>query len=164
MEGYDVLKLIFLFIIFIEAFVMGVMPVKVKKCKNNPSVLGVANAFSGGVFISISLMHIMPEQTGSYQEFMCNRFNERNPGDDCPEFFPLPYLLLVCGYVVILVLDKVLFDSHPMIHDHNGHAAGDDHDSIVKKSVTRASLTLNEKVGEIADQTNSPEIREKLRA
>jgi len=61
MEDYNKLKLAFIFIFFFEAFLMGILPILVKGCKSSPSVLGVANAFSGGVFISIALMHIMPE-------------------------------------------------------------------------------------------------------
>ena len=121
MKDYDVLKLIFIFVVFFEAFLMGLLPVKVKQCKDSPSVLGVANAFSGGVFISIALMHIMPEQTESYSDHMCKQYQKKHPGEDCPDAFTLPYLLLVSGYTIILVLDKVLFDAHSMLHDDDHH-------------------------------------------
>jgi len=61
MQDYDLIKLAFIFIFFLEAFLMGIIPILIKGCNNSPSILGVANAFSGGVFLAIALMHIMPE-------------------------------------------------------------------------------------------------------
>ena len=40
---------------------MGMIPVKVKSFRESTNILAIANAFSGGVFIAIALMHIMPE-------------------------------------------------------------------------------------------------------
>jgi hypothetical protein len=61
MENYNILKIIFIIVALLEAFLMGIIPVKCKYFKESPGVLGVANAFSGGVFLAICLMHIMPE-------------------------------------------------------------------------------------------------------
>jgi len=68
MENYNILKIIFIIVALLEAFLMGIIPVKCKYFKESPGVLGIANAFSGGVFLAICLMHIMPEQTKSYNE------------------------------------------------------------------------------------------------
>jgi zinc transporter 1/2/3 len=57
----DWLKLGFIIVSFSEALIMGLIPVKVKSFRESPRILGVANAFSGGVFLAIALMHIMPE-------------------------------------------------------------------------------------------------------
>jgi len=46
---------------------------------------------------------------------------------------PLPFLLLVSGYTIILVIDKVLFDTHAILgHDDDGHGGGE---SMLRKSV-----------------------------
>ena len=66
------IQIIFIFVAFFEALLMGLLPVKCKAFSNSPAVLGIANAFSGGVFISIATMHIMPEQTDSYAEWYAN--------------------------------------------------------------------------------------------
>jgi len=52
---------VFVFVSFVEAFGMGMIPVLSKTFRESPKILGVANAFSGGVFLAIALMHIMPE-------------------------------------------------------------------------------------------------------
>ena len=84
---------------------MGLIPIKLKSFRESPQILGVANAFSGGVFLAISLVHIMPEQTESYAEQAEKGVISKNLGE-----FPIPYILLVLGYTLILVIDKVLFN------------------------------------------------------
>ena len=54
-------KIIFIIIAFLEAAILGVIPIKSAKFRKSPMALGVANAFSGGVFLAIAFMHIMPE-------------------------------------------------------------------------------------------------------
>jgi len=92
--------------VFLEATIMGLLPVLSKTFTENPTIISLANAFSGGVFLAICTLHIMPEQTESWIEM-----------DDSD--LPLPFALLVSGYTLILVLDRVLFDSHDDPHkDH----------------------------------------------
>ena len=55
------LKIGFITWIFFEGFLAGMIPVKSVKFRESSKILGVANAFAGGVFISIAFMHIMPE-------------------------------------------------------------------------------------------------------
>mmetsp|Transcript_35712 Transcript_35712/g.54655 ORF Transcript_35712/g.54655 Transcript_35712/m.54655 type:complete len:136 (+) Transcript_35712:23-430(+) len=94
-ESNDWVKLTFVILAFLEAFILGMLPVWVKAFKESPRLLGIANAFAGGVFLAIALLHIMPEQVKAYSE-----------GSE----FPLPFLLLVCGYTIILILDKIVLD------------------------------------------------------
>lgn len=91
---------------------MGVIPVKVKSFRESPKILGIANAFSGGVFLAISLMHIMPEQSENYDSL-----GEEGEISENLANFPMPYLLLVSGYTLILVIDRVLFDSHDILEE-----------------------------------------------
>jgi len=61
MKEGNIYKLLFMSIALIEALFMGYLPVKWKRFRESPKILGVANAFAGGIFVSIALMHIMPE-------------------------------------------------------------------------------------------------------
>lgn len=76
--------------------------------------MGIANSFAGGVFLAIALVHIMPEQSASYIEY-----KKEKGGDaaDKDEFFPLPEFLVFCGYTLILIIDKVMFDTHALFDD-----------------------------------------------
>ena len=62
-------QIIFIFVSFAEALAFGLIPVKCKAFKESPRALGIANAFAGGTFIAIALLHIMPEQVASYAEW-----------------------------------------------------------------------------------------------
>lgn len=127
METYNWLKLAFIFFAFLEAFLMGLLPVKVKSFRESLTILGIANAFSGGVFIAIALLHIMPEATEHWNEYQCEQYKEANPDKkSCPDFYQVQFLILVSGYGLMLILDKVVFDAHSMLHDdEEGHEHGE---------------------------------------
>jgi len=115
------IKVAFMILSTIEAVGLGILPATSKNFKENPKVLGIANAFSGGVFIAISLLHIMPEQSFGWD---CKEWKKQvcDKGDPFP--LPLPFVLLCTGYILILVLDKVLFDTHAIFGDDHGEIAG----------------------------------------
>lgn len=114
------IKIISIFIFLAEGFGLGVLPVFCKAFSENPRVLGIANAFSGGVFLAIAMMHIMPEQVEGWKEYR----EDQGKGAE----FPAPFLFAISGYTLMLVLDKVLFDAHPLgtedDHDHINPAGG----------------------------------------
>ena len=56
------LKLGLIAIIILESILLGLIPIKVAAFRDNKNVLSIANAFSGGVFLSIALIHIIPDQ------------------------------------------------------------------------------------------------------
>jgi zinc transporter 1/2/3 len=56
--------------VFLIAFISGLLPAKIKGCGKNPVFMGLANAFSGGLFLAIALVHILPEVTQEYNEYI----------------------------------------------------------------------------------------------
>jgi len=83
------------------------LPYLSANCRKNPKVLGVGNAFAGGVFVAIAFVHILPEQIELYQTYML----EQDPSRTTEYLFPLPEFCLFLGYTLILTIDKVLFDA-----------------------------------------------------
>ncbi|CAI2372605.1 unnamed protein product [Moneuplotes crassus] len=126
-SGVIIIKVVFIILIAAMAFVAGILPGIIPWCKRSTNVLGIANAFSGGVFLAIAFLHILPEATSGYREFMeqhehseryapCLRHgNEEEP-------FPLPFALAFVGYAFILLIDKVIFDTHSLVDGH-GHGS-----------------------------------------
>ena len=113
------IKVAFIFVCFAEGMISGLIPTWSEGCRTNPKILGVANAFAAGVFMAIALMHVLPEEIEGWNDYS-------GPGD----VFPLPEVLAFAGYTLILILDKVLFDTHALFDDHgDGHA----HDPADKK-------------------------------
>lgn len=64
-----IIKIVFIFVVFILAEISGIMPAKIKSCGQNVTFMGLANAFSGGLFLAIALYHILPEAVESYNEW-----------------------------------------------------------------------------------------------
>jgi hypothetical protein len=55
-------------------------------------------------------------------------------GSEEKEPFPLPFVLVFAGYSFILLIDRVMFDSHALFehgedggHDHHDKKSGDSH-------------------------------------
>ena len=105
-------------------------------------ILGIANAFSGGVFLAIAFMHIFPEQTHSWE---CLQYIKSECGEntELSSRLNLPFVLLVTGYTLILIIDKVLFDTHAILGGH-GDEEGHDHEhkdndrgSVLRQSIAK---------------------------
>jgi zinc transporter 1/2/3 len=106
--------------------------------------MSLANAFSGGLFLAIALIHLLPETAHEYEHYL-EHINEEthalqtliNSGSlqdssgrkfewtkppivslhgDGHGAFPLPYLLAFIGYAFILLLDKVAFNHHDYLN------------------------------------------------
>ena len=58
--GVTLQVLLTLSILFIS-LIFGLIPLFCKKCILNSSFIGIANAFSGGIFLSTGLFHLLPE-------------------------------------------------------------------------------------------------------
>ena len=99
-------KIAFIVVCFLEAFIAGIFPTISKGCRESPKILGIANSFASGVFIAIAIIHILPEEAALWEDM--------NP--DATNLFPLPYFMMFCGYTLILILDKVAFDSKALLN------------------------------------------------
>lgn len=60
------IKWIFIAVCFVISIAIGVAPIHLKQCTGNEKILGLANSFSGGVFFTIALVHILPECANLY--------------------------------------------------------------------------------------------------
>ena len=66
--------------------------------------------------------------------------------------FPLPYLLVFVGYTFILLVDRVMFDSHSLFdHGHGGHGHGHGHEETEHDHDHTAKGYNSDKI----NQTNS---------
>lgn len=63
------MKIGFIFLVWAIALFFGVLPAKVKSCGRNPKFMSMANAFSGGLFLAIALVHILPDVVKDFDEY-----------------------------------------------------------------------------------------------
>ena len=111
----------------------------------NKLAMGLANAFSGGVFLSLAFGHLIPECVHGFQGM-----NEA-----------LPYMIVLGGYLLIFFVEKVAFDAHGLMHDcGNGathHTQGGESKEVVEVDV-KGNVNANGEVsmnsnGEVAHNT-----------
>jgi len=119
-------KMGFIMVSFLESLLSGMIPTWSPSCRENPKILGIANSFAAGVFLAIALVHILPEMIETWDELETKKGVEK--------IFPLPEILVFAGYTIILIIDKVLFDTHALFdHDHEGAEDGHAEDPAHKK-------------------------------
>jgi zinc transporter ZupT len=143
-------KIGFCLFAFFEAFGSGIFPTISKSCRESPKILGIANAFAAGVFMGIAFVHILPEMTAEWAEIEASK--------GVTHIFPMPELLVVCGYTFILIIDKVLFDTHALFeHDEHGEG-GHSHDGAVDPAEQKFRNNLRASYANIAaaEQSGDP--------
>lgn len=126
-------KIGFIVVIFFEALLSGYFPTWSKTCRESPKILGIANSFASGVFIAIALVHILPEEANNWAELHPTAEN----------LFPLPYFLVFCGYTLILVIDKVMFDTHSLFDHDDHHEISDPAEAKLNDAIKRSFAQVN---------------------
>lgn len=87
--------------------ITGNIPLRVKAFKENKLVLSMAAAFSGGLFLAVGCIHLLPESNENFE----NYFN------DDKEHFPWAFLISVASFSIILFIEKIGTNNHH-VHDH----------------------------------------------
>ena len=88
----------------------GLIPKVWSKCRNSENTLSMLNCFSAGIFLGMSLLHMMPEGSEIYLAWAAKEGIERP--------FPLPYVMYFIGYLLILAIDRVAAKAYHGVHDH----------------------------------------------
>lgn len=110
-----------IFQIFLTAMNVAcwLIPLRAKKITENKYALGMANAFSGGVFLSLAFGHLIPECLHGFEGM-----NEA-----------LPFMLVLGGYLLIFFVEKVAFDAHGILEGNHDHS----HEKKVSSSSSQAT-------------------------
>mmetsp|Transcript_46413 Transcript_46413/g.140559 ORF Transcript_46413/g.140559 Transcript_46413/m.140559 type:complete len:459 (-) Transcript_46413:390-1766(-) len=110
------------------------IPLKSDKISENKLALSLANAFSGGVFLSLAFGHLIPE---CVHGFPAGEYNEA-----------LPYMLVLSGYLLIFFVEKVAFDAHGLMHaGEEGHDAHGHHTHGKESKVANGKIDSEESEG-----------------
>ena len=96
-----------IFQIFLTALNVAcwLIPLRAKKISENKFALGIANAFSGGVFLSLAFGHLIPECVSGFEGM-----NEA-----------LPYMIVLGGYLLIFFVEKVAFETDGLMQEAEEH-------------------------------------------
>jgi zinc transporter 1/2/3 len=91
---------------------------KSKKITENKLTLSLANAFSGGVFLSLAFGHLIPECVSGFQNFYAQSSTTSSSLTHAIlQNEALPYMLVLGGYLLIFFVEKIAFDAHGALHE-----------------------------------------------
>lgn len=102
------------------------VPLKSKKISENKLGLSLANAFSGGVFLSLAFGHLIPECLHGFSDY--------------PE--STPFLLVLGGYLLIFFIEKVAFDAHDILHEMQDSSGKSSESASGHKPSSRSAVIL----------------------
>ena len=111
-----ILKIVSIVVFLGMATFFGVIPYFCTKCRTSTKFLGIANAFSGGLFLGIGLFHVLPEGAEKLESLT---------------EAPVAYFCAFLSYALILFVEKILCNSHSLLHEH-GHEHHDEKITLSK--------------------------------
>lgn len=131
-ESLFMYKFLTLIILFAVALTFALIPLKLSYFKTNLKLIGVANAFSAGIFLSVALVHLLPEST--------ERFNDISGSN-----FPLSFFITILGYSLILFIEKILFTQEEDLDDpEHKNEEGSEGDLVLNMSVKSDSQHISD--------------------
>ncbi|CAD8085532.1 unnamed protein product [Paramecium primaurelia] len=101
------IKVVSMILMFLMIIVVGNIPLRSTAFKGNQLLLELTGAFSGGLFLSVGIIHLLPE---SMKQF---HLNYKSQEIESFEEFPYACLITVLSFALILYIEKIAF-----IHDH----------------------------------------------
>jgi len=108
-------KIIFQCLLTTINVVCWLVPLQSKSFGENKVALSLANAFSGGVFLSLAFGHLIPECVHGFSTALASKSGSISAAaSNLNE--AAPYMLVLSGYLLIFFVEKVAFDAHGALH------------------------------------------------
>ena len=112
LSNTQIFKICMMFGLFIICLV-GLLPALIPRLRNNKAFLSYLNCFSGGIFLSMALVHMLPGTITSYERWGKKKGLEH--------LFPLPTVMMLAGYLLVLLLDRVIMVKIIQHHNQKKH-------------------------------------------
>jgi len=109
--GLFVIKLLSMIIMFLMIMITGNLPLRWERFRKSTTIISLASAFSGGLFLAVGVLHLLPEAAESFEHGLDTEF-------------PWAHFIAVICFAFILFIEKVLFAS--FVHGDHDHAHGDE--------------------------------------
>ena len=113
--GLFVEKIAAIVVILAETVGFVLIPIFNRKFKSSKSLMAWANSFSGGIFISAGLFHILPDAVEAYDKAL------KAAGASQKTSFPWPYFSCLLSFSFVFLIDKVIVNPHKFLHSHEDH-------------------------------------------
>jgi len=69
MDWSSFIKILAMIIMFMMIMIVGSLPIRIKSFKTNPLLLSLTRAFSGGLFLGVGLIHLLPEANEKFEAY-----------------------------------------------------------------------------------------------
>lgn len=102
----------------------------------------MGNAFAAGIFLAVALMDLLPDSVEDMAESGIG-------------FTDLTYILVITGYILILTLEKIIFDSHSVV-DHRHHSDSTRYQSMTSMDMQRSEQASSNELDEIVQAAINP--------
>lgn len=99
--------------IWIVIFGFGLLPMKLKTTNPNSILISLGNAFSGGLFLALGLIHILPEASTN----MTKSFEKSNTWAR----FPFAFIISFLVFSLLLFIDKIMYNTADMVTQNKHH-------------------------------------------
>jgi len=99
---------------------------QIQHIKNNAQILSTFNCFGGGILLSVAVIHMIPE------------LNEIFHDVESLHGYPIGMLFVILGYLILLVLEKVIFR-----HEHH-HTLKNETSPIFEEETKGPDVTVSE--------------------
>lgn len=107
--------------LWLSMIIFGLLPLYNQRLKTSPLLISLSNCFCGGLFISIGLIHILPESHEMLDEVSkSTKVSQKGKllGDSDEGGIQYSYLVCLMSYSFILFLDKVVFNNSDLIEEN----------------------------------------------
>ena len=141
-----VIKILSIVVFLLMALGFGVMPYFIVKCRTSTKFLSISNAFAGGLFLGIGLFHVLPES---------NEMLSKSIKD-----VPLAFFCAFLSYALILFVEKVIFNSHSLLHGHDHSKREEEYNRITLSKLNQSERETKEKENEDENKNENDEEKE----
>ena len=69
MDWVTLIKILAMLIMFLLIMIVGSLPIRFKQFKTNPLLLSLTRAFSGGLFLGVGVIHLLPEANEEFEKY-----------------------------------------------------------------------------------------------
>lgn len=108
----NIVQLVSGILFLVISLFFGILPLKIPSFRTNPKLLSYSNCFAAGLFLAIGIIHILPEAVEAFEE-------KKDVQGEGADPFPWAYLITICSFSSILLIDKVIFNSADQIDEQS---------------------------------------------
>ena len=108
------MKVVVVVVIVLQVIVFGNL-ISQSSCFNNPTCMNTALTFSGSLFLSISICHILPDAFAYVSKAVEISYHSQQSQSLMSGTVPIPSLIAMATFMLVLFIDKILISAS---HSH----------------------------------------------